>query len=65
MARSQAEDPSVILLRWQNLRADDVAEVIVATVTRYHAELHSGVAITVSERATRVRKLPLGPVKNW
>ena len=65
LARSHAAYPSVILLRWQNLRADGVAEVIAATLTRYEAELHSGVAITVSERATRVRKLPLGPIKNW
>jgi hypothetical protein len=45
----------------QNLRADGVAEVIDATLTRHAAELRSGVAITVSQRATRVRNLPLGP----
>ena len=61
LARSQAAYPSEILLRWQNLRADGVARVIEATLTRYDAELLSGVAITVSERATRVRRLPLGP----
>ena len=61
LARSQAAYPSVILLRWQNLRADGVAEVVEATLTRYDAELRSGVAITVSERATRVRRLPFGP----
>ena len=52
----------MILLRWQNLRADGMAEVIEATLTRYDAELRSGVAITVSQRATRVRRLPLGPL---
>jgi predicted nuclease of predicted toxin-antitoxin system len=61
LARSQAVFPSVILLRWQHLRADGVANVIDATLTRYEAELNSGVAITVSERATRIRPLPLGP----
>jgi|ERR1035438_2620769 predicted nuclease of predicted toxin-antitoxin system len=61
LARSQAAFPSVILLRWQNLRADGVAEVIESTLMRYDAELRSGVAITVSQRATRVRRLPLGP----
>ncbi|MGD0776972.1 MAG: DUF5615 family PIN-like protein [Candidatus Solibacter sp.] len=61
LARSQAAYPSVILLRWQSLRADGVAQVIEATLTRYDAELRSGVAITVSQRATRVRRLPLGP----
>ena len=60
LARSQAAHPSVILLRWQNLRTHGVAEVIEATLTRYDAELSSGVAISVSERATRVRSLPLG-----
>src|ERR1039457_2627164 len=45
----------------QNLRADGVAEVIDATLTRHAAELRSGVAITVSQRATRERNLPLGP----
>ena len=60
LAKSQAIYPSVILLRWQNLRAEGVAEVIRATVTGYDAELGSGVAITVSERATRIRRLPLG-----
>ena len=59
--RSRATYPSVILLRWQKLRADGVAEVIDATLTRHAAELRSGVAITVSQRATRVRNLPLGP----
>jgi predicted nuclease of predicted toxin-antitoxin system len=62
LARSQAAYPSVILLRWQNLRADGVAEVIETTLTRYEAELHCGLAITVSARATRVRRLPLGPL---
>lgn len=62
LARSQAACPSVILLRWQNLRADGVAEVIETTLRRYDAELDSGVAITVSQRATRVRRLPLGPL---
>ena len=61
LARSRAVHPSVILLRWQNLRAEGVAEAIEATLTRYDAELNSGVAITVSERATRVKRLPLGP----
>jgi predicted nuclease of predicted toxin-antitoxin system len=64
LARSHAAYPSVILLRWQNLRAQGaqgVAEVIEATLTRYDAELNSGVAIAVSQRATRVRKLPLAP----
>lgn len=60
LARSQAAYPSVILLRWQSLRAGGVAEVIESTLTRYDAELRSGVAITVSQRATRVRRLPLG-----
>lgn len=67
LARSQAAHPSVILLRWQNLRARGVAEVVEAALTRYDAELSSGVAITVSERATRVRSLPLGLLgpTNW
>ena len=60
LAKSQAVYPSVILLRWQNLRAEGVAEAIRTTVTRYNTELRSGVAITVSERATRVRRLPIG-----
>ena len=59
LARSQAAFPSVILLRWQNLRAAGAADVIEATLRRYDAELRSGVAITVSERAARVRRLPL------
>jgi predicted nuclease of predicted toxin-antitoxin system len=61
LAKSHAAYPSVILLRWQNLRAQGVAEVIEATLARYDAQLDSGVAITVSQRATRVRKLPLTP----
>ena len=61
LAGSHAAYPSVILLRWQNLRAQGVAEVIEATLARYDAQLDSGVAITVSQRATRVRKLPLTP----
>ena len=63
LARSQAAHPSVILLRWQNLRADGVAEVIETTLTHYEADLHRGLAITVSARATRVRTLPLGPLR--
>lgn len=61
LARSHAVFPSVILLRWQNLRSEGAAQVIESTLARYDAELSSGVAITVSERATRIRKLPLGP----
>ena len=61
LAKRHAAYPSVILLRWQNLRAQGVAEVIEATLARYDAQLDSGVAITVSQRATRVRKLPLTP----
>jgi len=63
LAKSQAVYPSVILLRWQNLRAEGVADAIQVTVTRYAEELYAGVAITVSERATRIRRLPLGPVR--
>ena len=63
LARSQAAYPSVILLRWQNLRADGVAEVVETTLKRYEADLQCGVAITVRARATRVRRLPLGPLR--
>jgi predicted nuclease of predicted toxin-antitoxin system len=61
LARSQAAYPSVILLRWQKLRAEGVAEAIEGALTRYDAELGAGVAITVSRRAARIRRLPLRP----
>lgn len=42
LAQSQAEYPSVILLRWQNLRAEGVADVVQATVTRYETGVAFG-----------------------
>ena len=63
LAKSEATRPSVILLRWQNLRWEAVADAIIIRVTSYGKELSSGAAITGSERATRVRNLPLGPMR--
>jgi predicted nuclease of predicted toxin-antitoxin system len=60
LARTGAERPSVVLLRWQNLRAKDLVPVLEMVWDRFEQALPDGVAITVSERAMRIRRLPIG-----
>ncbi|MEO7142438.1 MAG: DUF5615 family PIN-like protein [Bryobacteraceae bacterium] len=59
LAESRSTGPSVILLRFQNLRAGATAELILRVLIARGAELEAGVAITVTPRGARLRKLPL------
>ncbi len=60
-AATGAKKPSVVLLRRQELRAGSLTTLLSDVWERHHADLQTGSAITVTERAIRVRALPLGP----
>ena len=59
LAESQALTPSVLLLRFESLRAEAAAGLILTILDKVGAELASGVAVTATRRGLRVRRLPL------
>lgn len=59
LAASGAGGPSVILLRFQGLRAQQTADLILAVLACVGAELESGIAVTATRRGVRVRRLPI------
>jgi len=59
LAFASASQPSVILLRWEGLRSVALSDLLVRVWTQLEEHLPRGVAVTVSERTIRVRRLPL------
>ena len=61
LARCNASSPSVIRIRIQGLKGDDVARVIQQVVQAVESDLLAGAAVTVTDRRLALRRLPLFP----
>lgn len=59
LALASASQPSVILLRWEGLDSLGLAQLLEKVWNQVEQDLPHGVAVTVSEKAIRVRRLPL------
>lgn len=62
LARSNANEPSVILLRRQEgRRASEIASLIVANLQAVADDLTSGAIVVLDDDRVRIRSLPLQP----
>lgn len=61
LARSGAAGPSVIRIRIQGLKGDDVARIIGRVVQAVESDLLTGAAVTVTAHRLALRRLPLLP----
>ena len=59
LASSGEKKPSVIRIRMEGLKANRLASLITSVIESVSDELNNGVAISVTEKGIRVRKLPL------
>ena len=59
LAVSRATGPSVVRIRRGGLRGRAVAELTLRVIGRLGARIEQGLAITVTERSIRVRRLPI------
>lgn len=59
LATTQAEGPSVIQVRTQNILPDDLEAMLVEVLRQFEQELNSGALIVVNKERSRVRILPL------
>ena len=64
LARSNAAEPSAILLRRQEgRRADDIAALIAANLEALADDLSAGALVVLDNERIRVRSLPFRPEK--
>jgi predicted nuclease of predicted toxin-antitoxin system len=61
LALSGAEGPSVIRIRIEGLRADQLAGMLVSVLKLCRDDLVKGALVTVTENRVRIRQLPLLP----
>lgn len=59
LAASHANGPSVVRIRIEGMRAEDVAKLLERVVSAASAELEAGAAVTVTPSGIRIRLLPL------
>lgn len=59
LALSGASWPSVIRIRIEGLRGEALADILQQTIARCKEDLEFGAVVTVQERRTRLRRLPL------
>ena len=59
LALSNASSPSVLRIRMQGLKGNDVARIIRQVVEAAERDLLAGAAITVTDRRLALRQLPL------
>jgi predicted nuclease of predicted toxin-antitoxin system len=60
LAVSGATSPSVIRIRIERLKGDQVAAILVQVISTTSAELSAGAVVSVTPRRIRVRALPIG-----
>jgi len=60
LAATNANFPSVLQIRTQNVSPDHIFPIILFTLSQYKDLLESGVIISIDERRSRVHILPLG-----
>jgi predicted nuclease of predicted toxin-antitoxin system len=61
LAASQAQGPSVIQVRTQNVMPAHVGALVVQLLRRHQSSVESGALVVVDEARARVRVLPLAP----
>ncbi len=59
LATKNAPGPSVIRVRLEGIRAEELADRIIAVLASCEAPLRSGAMVTVDDRSVRVKMLPL------
>ncbi len=59
LAATQAEGPSVIQVRAQNVMPDNLGDIVVRTLKQFRDALDAGALISVDEARSRLRVLPL------
>jgi len=59
LAVENAKKPSVIRIRREGLRGNDLAELIIRIWPKIEAELTDGAMVTVSQKSIRIRRIPL------
>jgi predicted nuclease of predicted toxin-antitoxin system len=59
LALSGVTQPSVIRIRIEGLRAEDVVSILRRVIEQCGQDLEEGAAVSVTEDSIRVRKLPL------
>lgn len=61
LALANESAPSVIRIRREGLKGDQIAALLRAIWPRIEAQLRQGAMVTVTDKAIRVRYLPLSP----
>ncbi len=59
LAETGSSGPSVVLLRFQSLHAEETARLVLGALDQVGPDLASGIAVTVTVRGLRWRRLPL------
>ena len=59
MALSGAINPSVIRIRREGLRGEEIAQLLVQVMEQCRDDLERGAVVSVTETGIRVRNLPL------
>jgi predicted nuclease of predicted toxin-antitoxin system len=59
LAATQADGPSVIQVRAQDVMPAYIGEIVLRTLRQHEKEIESGVLISLDESSSRVRLLPL------
>jgi predicted nuclease of predicted toxin-antitoxin system len=60
LAASCATSPSVVRIRIDELKGDQLAAILVQVIAAAGAELHAGAVASVTKNRIRVRTLPIG-----
>ena len=59
LAISNASAPSVIRIRQEGLKGEDVAQLLTSIWTKIENQLQQGAMVTVTEQMLRLRQLPI------
>jgi predicted nuclease of predicted toxin-antitoxin system len=60
LAITQANSPSVIQVRTQDLLPDAVGELLINTLQEFESQLEAGALLTIDQMRSRIRILPIG-----
>ncbi len=60
LAMTQANSPSVIQVRTQDLLPDAIGELVINTLQEFEPQLEAGALLTIDRTKSRIRILPIG-----
>jgi len=60
LALTNAEKPSVVQVRTQNVTIGNLSKLIIPNILKYQSYLSNGALLVIDEEKARVRILPLG-----